>query len=107
MKLQLVILRQAEADIDSILTWLADRSHTGARSWHRALEASLDWLETNAPSCGLAPENDLFPEEIRQHFFKTRRGRPYRLLFTIAGRQVRLLHVRGPGQDLVEPDAVE
>ncbi len=61
----------------------------------------MDWLEVNAASCGLAPESELFPEEIRQYFFKTRRGRPYRLLITITNSQVQLLHVRGPGQDLL------
>ena len=104
MKLRIVVLRQADADIDSIITWLANRSPSGARSWYHALESALDWLESNAQSCGLAPENESFPEEIRQHLFKTRRGRPYRLLFTIAGPQVRILHVRGPGQDLVSPE---
>ena len=104
MKFQVLVLRQADADIDSIVTWLMNRSPSGARSWHRALEAAFDWLEVNAASCPPAPENDFFPEEIREHLFKTRRGRPYRLLFTRVGKQVRLLHVRGPGQDLVRPE---
>ena len=104
MTLQVVITRQAQADVDSILTWIANRSESGARSWHTALEAALDWLAKNAPSCGTAPENEHFHEVIRQHFFKTRRGRRYRLLFTIAGQQVQVLHVRGPGQDLVLPE---
>jgi len=104
MTLRIIVLRQADADIDSIITWLANRSQSGARSWYHALESALDWLESNAQSCGLAPENDWFPEEIRQHLFKTRRGRSYRLLFTIAGQQVRILHVRGPGQDLIRPE---
>ncbi|MCI0358509.1 MAG: type II toxin-antitoxin system RelE/ParE family toxin [Planctomycetaceae bacterium] len=104
MTLHVVVTRRADADIHSIISWLANRSESGARSWFQALEATLDWLAENAGSCGLAPENDFFADEIRQHLFKTRRGRPYRLLFTIAGQQVRLLHVRGPGQDLVRPE---
>jgi plasmid stabilization system protein ParE len=104
MKLHVVLSHQAETDIDKIVIWLAERSPSGARSWHAALETALDWLEINAASCGLAPENESFAEEIRQHFFKTRRGRPYRLLFTIANRQVQLLHVRGPGQDLIRQE---
>ena len=42
--------------------------------------------------------------EVRHMTFKTRRGRPYRLLFTLADREARVLHVRGPGQDLVSAD---
>ena len=104
MSLQLIVTQRADADIDSILTWLINRSPSGAQSWHRALSEALDWLSVNAPSCGVAPENGLFAEEIRQHMFKTRRGRPYRLIFTIEGNLVRVLHVRGPGQDLVRPE---
>jgi plasmid stabilization system protein ParE len=103
MKRDAFLLRQAEIDIDTILAWLVKLSPAGARSWFRALETAIEWLELHASSSPLAPENDWFAEEIRQHIFKTKRGRPYRLLFTVVGKQVRILHVRGPGQDLVRP----
>jgi plasmid stabilization system protein ParE len=105
MKREVLLVRQAEADLDAILTWLRNRSSSGARNWLAALEAALHWLEANAASCPHAPEDDWFVEEIRDHLFKTKRGRPYRLLFTVAGKQVRVLHIRGPGQDLVRPEA--
>ena len=46
----------------------------------------------------LAPENDEFSEEIRQMIV----GR-YRVLFTIKGREVHVLHVRGAFVGAREP----
>ena len=103
MKREINLTRRAEADLDSILTWLESRSPSGAVVWLKSLEATFEWLEENAASCPLAPENDSFAEEIRERLFKTKRGRYYRLLFTMTARQVQLLHIRGPGQDFVQP----
>jgi plasmid stabilization system protein ParE len=103
MKRDIFLTRQAEADQESILTWLGNRSSSGARSWFSALEAAMEWLEDHASSCPLAPENDWFEEQIREKLFKTKRGRPYRLLFVIYQDEVRIVHIRGPGQDLVGP----
>jgi len=46
----------------------------------------------------LAPEDDQFSEEIRQMIV----GR-YRVLFTIKGRNVHVLHVRGAYVGAIEP----
>ncbi len=54
--------------------------------------------------CGQAPESEYVVEEIRQFFFKTRRGLRYRALFSISGVKIYVLHVRGPGQELLGPD---
>lgn len=104
MKREVLILRQAEADLDCILAWIGEKSPAGARNWFRALEAAVAWLAKNADSCPPAPEDSWFEEEIREHLFKTKRRRRYRLLFTLASQQVRILHIRGPGQDLVRPN---
>jgi hypothetical protein len=60
-------------------------------------------LRKRADGCGLAPEDAEHDSEIRQIVFKTRSGLPYRALFTIDGDQVHVIHVRGPGQDLIMP----
>ena len=105
MKFKVVLTRQAERDVDGILNWLNERSPSGARRWFEALERALDWLEVHSSTCAKAPESDEFPIEIRQFLFKTRRGRPYRILFSIDDSEARVLHIRGPGQDLVRPGA--
>jgi len=37
--------------------------------------------------------------DVREVLFKTRKGNPYRILFTIQEAEVLILRVRGPGQD--------
>ncbi len=98
---------QAEADIDRIFNWLFERSPEGARRWYEAFWDSAERLESFPLSCGVAPESDDFPEEVRQMFFKTRRGRTYRALFVIRADIVHILCVRGPGERPVRPEDIE
>lgn len=65
-----------------------------------------DAIKAN-PICGLAPESENHRDEIRQRIFKTRRGLPYRILFVVRGDVIYLLHVRGPGQDIMAPDEMQ
>ena len=102
MKRDVYLTRQAEQDLDSILAWLEGRSPSGAANWFKSFKAAIDWLENHAASCPLAPESDRFEEPVHERLFKTKRGRYYRLLFILTANQVRILHIRGPGQDLVK-----
>jgi plasmid stabilization system protein ParE len=62
-----------------------------AKRWVRQLrEAVFSQLALIPKAFPLAPEDDEFSEEIRQMIV----GR-YRVLFTIRGRKVHVLHVRG------------
>jgi plasmid stabilization system protein ParE len=101
MKFTVVTLRAAERDCRRILEFIRARSKAGARAWARALDKALGHLEENADACPLAPENEYVDFEVRDTLFKTRRGLIYRMLFTIRDDTVIVLHVRGPGQDLV------
>ena len=107
MRFRIVALRRAERDFRDIVRWLAGRSLAGASAWVRAYDKLLLRLEGNADTFPLAEESELFNYEIREAVLKTRRGLPYRLVFTIVGDQVRLLRVRGPGQSDLTPDDVD
>lgn len=98
MKYRINVLRRAWSDADEIYEWLAKRSPAGANRWYAAILEAAKGLKDTAESRTLAPESDLFDCEIRQQLFRTRQGRTYRLVFTIAGDKVRILRVRGPGQ---------
>lgn len=104
MTYEVSALRRAQADVRLILDWLAERSPKGARAWLDAFDSMVARLETEADSFGPAAENEGFEFDVRQALFKTPRGRSYRALFFIEGREVFILRVRGPGQAPVEPN---
>lgn len=98
MAFQVLLLRRAQTDIDSIYTWLAKRSARGAANWYAAFLDAAAALERDAEFCAAAPEAKRLRLDLRQRLFKTPRGRAYRILFMIVGMQARVLRVRGPGQ---------
>ncbi|MBI2825538.1 MAG: hypothetical protein HYX69_12715 [Planctomycetia bacterium] len=60
--------------------------------------AAAHGLATNPFLHGVAPESNALGCEVRQRFFKTRRGRVYRILYVVVVDEVRVLRIRGPGQ---------
>lgn len=98
MKYTVRSLPAALRDVHEILTWLSAHSPAGAQRWYAAFMKSIRQLESDAEVWGTAPEAVALRRPIRQKLFKTRRGRPYRLLFAIADNEVVVLRVRGPGQ---------
>jgi plasmid stabilization system protein ParE len=104
----IVILQpQAQADVDQIIGYLKERSPQGAAAWCKAWENLLADLRDRAESCGLAPESSNHEDHIHQAPFKTRRGRTYRALFVVVYDTVHIIHIRGPGQDLVPPEQLQ
>ncbi len=97
-------LPRAKADKRCMFRWLVERSPKGAAAWLNAYDALLRRLEEHAESFEEAQENQDCDFDVRQGFFKTRRGRVYRALLFIEGEHVYVLRVRGPGQAPVEPD---
>ena len=104
MTYKVILLSRAETELADIAVWLSERSPDGAIRWLEAFDAARQSLSTNPKSCGLAPENDVVEDEIRQIFFQTRRGQPYRAVFTIIDDEVRVLHIRGPHQQPLRAD---
>lgn len=100
-------LQRARRAYEQTLNYIAERSKSGAVAWAREYDAALARLEQSADTFPLAPENDHVDFELREALFKTRRGLVYRVLFTIQGHEVLILHVRGPGQDFVSGDALD
>ena len=82
----------AQADVRQSYEWgCRIWGKRAAQKWARELRTSvLNQLGVAPKAFPLAPEDSEFTEEIRQLVV----GR-YRLLFTIKGREVHVLHVRG------------
>ncbi len=101
-------LSRAKADKRHILRWLLERSPQGGKAWLKAYDDALVTLAENADSFSEALENKDCPLlEVKQTFFKTRRGRVYRLLYFVEGSDVYVLRVRGPGQAPVDPQELQ
>ena len=99
----IVVLELASRDVQEQFDYLRQRSPTGAESWYEVYLSALENLKLDPLGPGVAPENYQVEDEVRQVLFKTRRGFPYRILYTIVASEVRILRVRGPGQDLLGP----
>jgi plasmid stabilization system protein ParE len=92
-KYKVILHPDAESDIDSSFKWgCRTWGEDNARSWVRKLRLSFRRHLTTIPlSCPLAPESEELGVSIR-HLIVGR----YRLLFTVKGNSVTVLHVRGP-----------
>lgn len=62
--------------------------------WYRGIRAAIRELATSAEQCGPAFEDRYFAETIRQRLYES-----YKILFTIRGDRVHVLHVRHQAQD--------
>lgn len=102
MKFDLVVLPEANRDLDLILNHLHSKSAHGANAWYRQWLKACDTLKKSANSFGLAPENDDNDFTVQQFTFSTRRGLPYRILYRVVEKTVYIYHLRGPGQNYAD-----
>ena len=96
------ITTRALREIDEALAWLSERAPAAAARWHERLLEAVRSLEDNPARCGLAPESEWYPGELRQLLYGKRRG-VYRILYEIRGNTVYILRVRHSAQALLEP----
>ena len=90
---QVIILPSAEREIGEAYDWLAEQDESAAIRWYdRLMEAVLS-LETFPERAPIAPESESFHAKVRE-IFHGRRQHKYRILFTVSGGQVYVLHVR-------------
>ncbi len=102
MTYTVVILPRAEHDFQTLHDYIKERSPQGAASWANAFYKALKRLEQSPLTCGLAPESATSGRDVYQLIFRTRKGNPYRALFTIQDERVFIRHIRGYGQDIVD-----
>jgi plasmid stabilization system protein ParE len=90
---RVIILPAAERDIADAYEWIAERDSQAANRWYNRLLDVIDSLESMPLRCPIAPERKFFNAEIRE-IFHGRRQHRYRILFTVSGDAVHVLHVR-------------
>lgn len=106
MRYAVQLTTEAYENIEGILTWITEQSVAGAMTWSNRFDEILDDLAEDPQRFPLAPESNYDGTEIRQIIFRTRRGKPYRVLFSIQNDVVYIRHIRGPGQDFIAPDEI-
>jgi plasmid stabilization system protein ParE len=62
--------------------------------WFYGIRAAIRDLATSAEQCGLAYEDRFFAATIRQRLYHS-----YKILFTVRGDRVHVLHIRHQAQD--------
>ena len=92
-KYKVILHPDAELDIESSFKWGCRAwGEENAKLWVQKLRRTFRKQLTSMPlACPLAPESEQINISIR-HLIVDR----YRILFTVKGRTVTILHVRGP-----------
>ena len=80
-------------DIAEAHTWLAERDSEAADRWFDSLYDTIGSLQVFPERAPLAPESKHLRLEIRE-IFHGRRQYKYRILFTVTGSEVHVLHIR-------------
>src|ERR1035438_9174541 len=94
MAFRVEITEDAESDGKGILEWLISQHAAGAGlRWFQGLKEAMVSLSDLPARCSLAPENKSFPIEVRSLLYG-RKPHVYRVLFTIEGDTVFILHIR-------------
>jgi plasmid stabilization system protein ParE len=100
MKFRVIVESRAAADIAAYGHWIVDQgSPSNAEQWLDGIEEAIRSLELLPERCRLAPESAALRIDIRQLIFKS-----HRVLFTVSGRTVHVLHVRHSARQPMTPE---
>ncbi len=103
MEYQVEITDVALAEAEEAYLWMMEQlSPESAEKWFDGLIDAIESLNKSPKRCSLAPENEVFSEDIRQLLYG--KGRSiYRILFTVSEQVVDILHVRHTARQFLEP----
>src|SRR5271169_4285694 len=95
---------KAKRNLDEILErLLSQEAGETERRWFQGLHRAVATLADSPQRCALAPENAVFPFEVR-HLLYGRKPHVYRIIFTLEGNIGSVLHVRhGRRQPIAKP----
>jgi plasmid stabilization system protein ParE len=82
----------AEQELEDAYEWLLQRT-LHAPEWYNGLLDAVLSLEANPLRCPTAPDSHRGSERIRQLLYGDKQN-AYRILFTIAGNTVFVVHIR-------------
>ena len=103
MRDRVVITDPADRNFREHFQWIRERSPQGAEAWRARIIEAVQSLETSPERHPLARESAAFPVEIRCLLSGKNRS-AFRILYQIKGKEVRILAIRRPSQDLMNPE---
>lgn len=103
MGFRVEITEEAERDGQGILEWLiSQNAREAGLHWFQGLKEAMASLSELPERCPLAAESISFPFEVRQLLYG-RKPHVYRVLFTVQGEVVYVLHIRHGRRKRAEP----
>ncbi len=100
---RVIITDPADGNFRDHFQWIRERSPQGAEAWRIRIINAIKSLEIAPERHALARESAAFPVEI--HCLLSGKNRSvFRILYQIKGDEVRVLAIRRPSQDLMEPE---
>lgn len=99
MKYTVVFRKEARDEAIQAAAYIAEQgAPDAALRWYQGLEETINSLAEMPARCSYARENELFPDtELRQFVYHS-----HRLIFTIRGDQVHVLHVRHAAREALD-----
>jgi plasmid stabilization system protein ParE len=102
MSHRVVVTQRAERELDEATAWIAQHASETSRRWFWGFVEALHSLQDNPARCGLARENSLVTQKIRQLLYGRRRT--YRAIYTVHGDAVVVLAIRHTAQQDLRAD---
>ena len=102
MRYRVIITDPADKNFRNHFHWIRERSLQGAEAWRTRIIEAIRSLEIAPDRHSLARESAAFPVEIRCLLSGKNRS-AFRILYQIKDDEVRVLAIRRPSQDLMEP----
>jgi plasmid stabilization system protein ParE len=102
----LILPRAEEQLLASALWWSEHHSADQASRWLDGFESAIAGLSVDPERLQLAPENPLFPFEVRQLLYGLRARKTHRAVFEIRGEEVIVFAVRHLHQRDISPEDV-
>ncbi|QDT43490.1 Plasmid stabilization system protein [Gimesia alba] len=102
MKYKVEITPSAENDVEQAYCYIRNDSPVNAVRWRKQFYKIAGTLSRFPEGCGFALENELVDFEVRQKLHGS-----YRILFTVDGNRVIVLHVRHCARRTMRPDDID
>lgn len=93
------VTEQASREAEEAYLWMKETSPEAAADWFEGLVEAVNSLANFPKRCALAPESKAFKSAIRQLLYSH-----YRILFTLEGNAVYVLHIRHKARKPLPPD---